>query len=144
MTVDPERDVSTYENSGEFVELRKVEKKMVDLALDYRIRFNLDLSTVKNSVFTRQMNAFTHVHRKYREGSDEITRDNFYQRIIHIASQGGKRVQHAILIFLCNKDEVEHAVILALMMNIPQSEWPRVMSPSKSEVDSAKETLAST
>lgn len=105
---------------------KAVKKKRVDLD--------------ENSIFSRHFKAFLHVHKTF--GKDDTMRDIFHEKTIQIMRDGGKRVQIAIMSYLCNKNMKNDSIMIALKMEIPRDDWNWAMKRDKKEINTAKNEVA--
>lgn len=140
MNIDPE--YVSLDPTNETKDLKTREKELVKMALKYYKTFDLDKSLVKNSIFDRQMRAFTSCFKEFNNSPQTSkNEDFFYQKAMHIANEGGKRAQSAILTYLWNNSASHHALILALEMEIPEDEWPPVLSYREETINITKQKL---
>jgi hypothetical protein len=124
---DPEPVVLRW--SKHFDELKFHEKEILKQAFNYRKRFELEVSTIRNCIFVRQMKEFIYEFNtfdKTPEDKKEKAQDGFYQKALYIMKEG-KRIQMAILAYLCERRAPEVSVTLALRMDIDRDDWPSGM-----------------
>lgn len=128
--------------SVEVDELRKLDKELINMAFNYRKRFLLDMSVVKNCVFARQMRAFMNAFNEYKKSESARGREGFYQKTMHIMREGGARAQISILAFLEGNARDDSALVLALRMKIPKEQWPEVMKYENDIIEVKERELA--
>jgi hypothetical protein len=139
--LDPES--IALEPSAANEELRRHrEKEVLNLAFGYRKRFQLDISTVNNCTFVRQLKAFIHAFNKYDQDRRR-EQEGFYQKSFHIMTEGGKRIQTSILTYLCDRRASAEAITLAVKMGISRKDWPSCMKFAGDFVDEVTEKYAS-
>lgn len=111
-------------------------KELIKAVFEYQKLFDLDRSLIENTIFVRHMNTFFYIYHEFRKHNASC--DFFHETVINIMSEGGQRVQSAIMRFLCGEGMRGSSIQVALKMEIPRKDWPNTAKKNKQDIEMAK------